>query len=198
MDSGQILREARDHCVAVELIPGSGLVLRRRVYSLTVGLYSLNMTLLPAMMWPLLRQLQNTDRDRIWAAVKHPEIQNNIHSMVFENPAAVFTVVSTRLITVSRKQFSGFLGLGYIFRPDLVRFWLDWDYKSNLYCKVCDLKPNNKAKSKWFIFFFLKGFHQPQCCSLETTEISSRLHFGCFFSKYPEWNLKHSSLIRGL
>lgn len=49
MDSGQILREARDHCVAVELIPGGGLVLRSRVCSLTVGLYGLNMTSLPAM-----------------------------------------------------------------------------------------------------------------------------------------------------
>ena len=50
MDSGQILREARDHCVAVKLIPGGGLVLGSRVYSLAVGLYSLKMTSLPAMM----------------------------------------------------------------------------------------------------------------------------------------------------
>lgn len=151
MDSGQILREARDHCVAVELIPGGGLVLRSRVCSLTVGLYGLNMTSLPAMMWPLLRQLQNTDRDRIWAAVKHPEIQNNIHSMVFENPAAVFTVVSTRLITVSRKQFSGFLDwvifLGLIL----------WDFGSteiiNLICTLKYVIKNPTTKQNPDDFF---------------------------------------------
>lgn len=55
--------------------------------------------------------------------------------MVFENPAAVFTVVSNRLITVSRKQFSGFLDwvifLGLIL----------WDFGSTeIINLICTLK----------------------------------------------------------